>query len=81
MYSLRYPPGVEAVWDSLPDDARAEFDRAILDVCEDPYAHTAPHTGDGDIKRLLILDHTRALLLVFKHPMQRVRILDLKHLG
>lgn len=80
MYSLRYPPHVEAVWDSLPDDARAEFDRAIGAVCEDPFAHTTPHASDGDVKRLLILDHTRAVLVVIKQP-QRVRILDLKHLG
>ncbi|OMI34429.1 hypothetical protein [Streptomyces sparsogenes] len=81
MYLLRYPPHVEAVWDSLPDEARVEFDRAILAVCEDPFAETTPHGGDGDIKRLLILNHTRAVLVVFKHPLQRVRILDLKHLG
>lgn len=80
MYSLRYPPHVEAVWDSLPDDARAEFDGAISAVCEDPFATTTPHQADGDIKRLLILKRTRAVLVVFKQP-QRVRILDLKHLA
>ncbi|MFE9003137.1 hypothetical protein ACFYOY_13490 [Streptomyces sp. NPDC007875] len=80
MYRLNYPHHVEAVWDSLPDDARAEFGRAIASVCEDPFAHTMPHAGDGDVKRLLILDHTRAVLVVIKYP-QRVRILDLKHLG
>ncbi|MBL1101718.1 hypothetical protein [Streptomyces coffeae] len=79
MYSLRYPPHVEAVWDSRPGDARVEFDRALAAVCEDPFATTTPHQADGDIKRLLILDHTRAVLVVFKQP-QRVRILDLKYL-
>lgn len=81
MYSLRYEGDVAAVWDSLPDDARQEFDHAIFAVCEDPYATTIPHGADGDVKRLLMLDHTLAVLVIFKHPLLRVRILELKHLG
>ncbi|GAA1065247.1 hypothetical protein [Streptomyces asiaticus] len=80
MYLLRYEPRIEAVWDSLPDQAREEFDRAILAACEDPYASTEPHPKDGDVKRMLTLQYTRAVLLVFTQP-RRLRILDLKHLG
>ncbi|MGW4075964.1 hypothetical protein ACWELB_21045 [Streptomyces asiaticus] len=80
MYSLRYEGDVATVWDSLPDAARAEFDRAIFAVCEDPYATTAPYATDGDVKRLLVLDHSVAVLVIFKHPLLRVRVLELKYL-
>lgn len=80
MYLLRYERHVETVWDSLPDDARDEFDRAIVAVCEDPYAATQPYGEDGDVKRLLVLEHTRTVLVVFKQP-QRVRLLHLAHLA
>lgn len=79
MYSLRYERHVEAVWDSLPDQARDEFDRAIVAVCENPYATTKPHPKDGDVKRMLVLEHTRAVLVIIE-PVRRVRILDLKPL-
>ncbi|GGV71842.1 hypothetical protein GCM10010277_84130 [Streptomyces longisporoflavus] len=81
MYSLRYKPDVEAVWDSLPDKARTEFDAAITAVCEDPYSTTEPHPDNGDVKRLLICEHTRAVLVVFEAPIERIRILDLAYLG
>jgi hypothetical protein len=82
VYSLRYERHVEPVWDALPDDAREEFDRAILAACEDPYAHTQPYTTDGEVKRVITTQHTRAVLVIINAPpIQRIRILDLTYLG
>jgi hypothetical protein len=43
VYELRYDATIEAVWDSLPEQVRDEFDRAILAACEDPYGATEPY--------------------------------------
>ncbi|UPZ27690.1 hypothetical protein MUK60_07560 [Streptomyces sp. LRE541] len=81
MYELRYDPTIEAVWDSLPEPARDEFDRAILAACENPYGATEPYGIDDGITRTLVLDHTVAVLLVTQTPRQTVRILQITHLG
>jgi mRNA-degrading endonuclease RelE of RelBE toxin-antitoxin system len=60
VYKLRYTEAAEAVWDSLPEQAREEFERAIAAACEDPWARTKPRDGDDprDVRRLLVLRHT-----------------------
>jgi hypothetical protein len=82
VYKLRYTLAVESVWDALPDDARDEFERALIRVCEDPYATTGPHGEDGDVKRILTLQHTRAVIVIIETPtIKRVRIQRLAYLG
>lgn len=81
MYELRYDATVEAVWDSLPDQAREEFDRAILAVCQDPYGTTEPYGIDDGVTRTLIRPHTVAVLLISQAPRQLLRILQVTHLG
>ncbi|MGV9352328.1 hypothetical protein [Streptomyces misionensis] len=70
MYKLRYTEAVEAVWDSLPDGAREEFEHAIAAACEDPWAKTQPRDEDDpqDVRRLLILRHTATALLIIEGP-------------
>jgi plasmid stabilization system protein ParE len=84
VYKLRYKQAIESVWNSLPDEARAEFDRAILQVCEDPYATTKSRNHDDprDVRRTLTLRHTRTILVIFNtETVKRVRILRITHLG
>lgn len=81
MYKLRYDKAAEAVWDSLPDEARAELDRALVAVCEDPYAVTEPASEDSDVKRILTLRHTMTVLVIIQPPIKRVRILHIHYLG
>ncbi|MCF6524079.1 hypothetical protein [Streptomyces sp. JJ36] len=81
MYKLRYEKAAEVVWDSLPDDARTELDRALIAVCEDPYGTTEPAGEDGDVKRILTLRYTMCVLVAIQPPIQRVRILHISYLG
>ncbi|MET8956729.1 hypothetical protein [Streptomyces sp. NPDC004533] len=83
MYKLRYTEAVEAVWDSLPEQANDEFSRAIGAVCEDPWARTEPHSEDPrDVRRVLRLDHTVAALLIMDAPpIRRVYIRHIDYLG
>lgn len=83
MYKLRCKPAAEAVWDSLPDEARAELDRAIGDVCEDPYGTTEAPRDDEPHSRVLVLQHTAVTLVVFDGTpgVQRIRIQNIEHLG
>ncbi|PJE97610.1 hypothetical protein CUT44_10700 [Streptomyces carminius] len=82
MYKLRYDAAVEAVWDSLPDDARQELDRAVLGVCEDPYESTEPHSDDEPYRRVLVLRHTAvALLIMDAPPIRRVYIRHIDLIG
>lgn len=80
MYELRYDPTIEAVWDSLPDQARDEFDQAILAACEDPIGSTEPWGIDDGITRTLVRTHVFAMLLVTETPDKTVRILDITYL-
>ncbi|MGW5733044.1 MULTISPECIES: type II toxin-antitoxin system RelE family toxin [Streptomyces] len=83
MYKLRYSEAAEEVWDSLPDVARDEFERAIVAVCEDPYAKTESHGGDdADVKRILTLEYTAAMIVVIEVPTgKRVRVTRLRYIG
>ncbi|MFL4904862.1 hypothetical protein ACJ6WF_17145 [Streptomyces sp. MMS24-I2-30] len=83
MYKLRHTAAVEAVWDSLPAPADEEFSRAIIAVCEDPWAHTEPRDGDPrDVRRILILQHTVATLLIMDAPpVRRVYLRHVDYLG
>ncbi|MGW6741688.1 hypothetical protein ACWGDX_13335 [Streptomyces sp. NPDC055025] len=81
MYELRYDPIIEAVWDSLLESAREEFDQAILTVCEDPFEATEPYGIDDGVTRMLALAHTFAVLLITQAPSKTVRILQISHLG
>lgn len=81
MYELRYDPTIEAVWDSLPDQARDEFDRAILAACENPYSATEPYGIDDGVTRTLVLQRTVAVLLITHAPRKTLRILQITHLG
>jgi hypothetical protein len=81
VYKLRYDKAAETVWDSLPDDARAELDRALVAVCEDPFTATEPAGEDGDVKRILVLRHTMTVLVIIEPPIKRIRILHINYLG
>jgi hypothetical protein len=81
VYELRYDPIIEAVWDSLPEQARDRFDRAILAACEDPFGTTEPYGIDDGITRTLVLSDTTAVLLVSHAPRKILRILQITHLG
>lgn len=81
MYELRYDPTIEAVWDSLPEQARDEFDRAILATCEDPFGTTEPYGIDDGVTRTLVLQRTVAVLLISHTPRKILRILLITHLG
>jgi len=81
VYELRYDATIEAVWDSLPDQARDEFDRAILAACEDPFGATEPYGIDDGVTRTLVLTHTVAVLLISQAPRKILRILQITHLG
>lgn len=81
MFKLRYSDAVEAVWDSLPDDAREELDRVIPDVCTDPYARSMERRGDR-YRRTLTLRHTVITLLVVDAPSaRRVYLKSIDYLG
>ncbi|MFF9631766.1 hypothetical protein [Streptomyces fradiae] len=81
MHKLRYNAKIEAVWDSLADQARHELDEALHKVCLDPYNTTEAHPTDGPVKRILTLQHTAVTLLVIGPPIERVyiRTLDALH--
>lgn len=81
MYELRYDPTIEAVWDSLPEDARDEFDRAILAACQDPYGSTEPYGIDDGVTRTLVLTRSLAVLLLNHAPTKTLRILQITYLG
>ncbi|MPY47102.1 type II toxin-antitoxin system RelE family toxin [Streptomyces acidicola] len=83
MYKLRYSKAVEAVWDALPDDARAELDRALIGICQDPWAHTEPRSDDlRDVERTCALQHTAiALLVIAAPPVRRVYLRNIDYLG
>jgi hypothetical protein len=81
VYELRYDPTIEAVWDSLPEPARDEFDRAILAACEGPYDATEPYGIDDGVTRTLVLQSTVAVLLISHAPRKILRILQITHLG
>ncbi|MEU7154742.1 hypothetical protein [Streptomyces sp. NPDC045470] len=81
MYKLRYEESVQAVWDSLPDEARNELDHAVLKICENPYEGTREIPGSGGVKRSRTLRHTRVIFVVFEAPIGRVRILRIESLN
>jgi hypothetical protein len=81
VYELRYDATIEAVWDSLPEQVRDEFDRAILAACEDPYGATEPYGIDDGVTRTLVLQSTVAVLLITQAPHKILRILLITHLG
>ncbi|MFJ8583655.1 hypothetical protein ACIRD2_03205 [Streptomyces sp. NPDC093595] len=74
MYKLRYDRQVEAVWDSLPDQARYELADALRKVCQDPYSTTEAHPVEGSVRRILTLQHTAVTLLIIGPPFERVYI-------
>lgn len=83
MYKLRYSKAVEAVWDALPDDARAELDRALVVICQAPWTHTEPRSDDAyDVERTRALQHTAiALLVIDAPPVRRVLLRNIDYLG
>lgn len=83
MYKLRYSKAVEAVWDSLPDEASAELDRALIVICQAPWTHTQPRGDDHyDAERTRALQHTAlALLVIEAPPVRRVLLLNIDYLG
>lgn len=81
MYELRYDATIEAVWDSLPETARDELDRAIYAACQDPYGTTQPYGIDDGVTRTLVLTHSLAVLLISQAPRKTLRILQITHLG
>lgn len=81
MFKLRYSDAVEAVWDSLPDEAREELDQAIPDVCADPYARTLERRGDKYRRTLTLMHTVIGLLIIDAPPIQRVYIKSIDYLG
>lgn len=83
MYKLRYSPAVEAVWDALPDEARAELDGALVELCHDPFARPEPRGGErDDVARLLTLRHTVvSVVVITAPPVRRVYLRHIHHLG
>lgn len=81
MYELRYDVIIEAVWDSLPEPARDEFDRAILAACQDPYGTTEPYGIDDGVTRTLALTHSVTVLLLVHAPRKTLRVLQITHLA
>ncbi|MGW6054876.1 hypothetical protein [Streptomyces sp. NPDC055189] len=81
MFSLRHTAAVRAVWDSLPDGARREFEDALWLACEDPYKNTRSRSDDErDVERILALQHTvAAILLIDAKPVQRLYIRNLDY--
>lgn len=83
MYKLDYSKAVEAVWDALPDEARAELERALVVICQAPWTHTEPRSDDVyDAERTRALQHTAlALLVIDAPPVRRVYLLNIDYLG
>jgi hypothetical protein len=84
VYQLDYPKAVEAVWDALPDEAKAELERALVVICQAPWTHTQPRSSDDlyDIERTRALQHTAlALLVIDQPPIRRVYLLNIDYLG
>jgi hypothetical protein len=83
VYLLRYSKAVEAVWDSLPDDARAELDRALVVLCQAPWTHTEPRSDDpNDVQRTRALQHTAlAIVIVDEPPARQVYLRNIDYLG
>lgn len=83
MYLLRYSKAVEAVWDALPDDARAELERALVVICQAPWTHTEPRSDDPrDAERTRALQHTAIAVLVIDEPSGRlVYLANIDYLG
>ena len=83
MYQLRYSKAVEAVWDALPDDARAELDRALVVICQAPWTHTEPRSDDPhDMERARALQHTAiAVLVIDAPPARRIYLRNIEYLG
>lgn len=81
MYKLRYTPAVEAVWDSLRGEARAELDEALRHLIEDPRDGAQPHPDDPDVKFILTLKHTAVVFVIFETPtIKRIRLLGIEPL-
>jgi hypothetical protein len=83
VYKLGYPKAVEAVWDSLPDEAKTELERALVVICQAPWTHTQPRSDDHyDAERTRALQHTALALLVLDEPPARwVYLLNIDYLG
>jgi hypothetical protein len=83
VYRLHYPKAVEAVWDALPEEARAEVDRALVVICQAPWTHTEPRGDDHyDVERTRALQHTTlALLVIEAPPVRRVYLRNIDYLG
>jgi hypothetical protein len=83
VYKLDYSKAVEAVWDALPDEARAELERALVVICQAPWTHTEPRSDDHyDVERTRALKHTAlALLVIDEPPVRRVYLLNIDYLG
>jgi hypothetical protein len=81
VFKLRYDAAIEAVWDSLPDEAREELNQAIPEICRGPYVRSMERRGDKH-RRVLTLRHTVIGLLVMDAPpIRRVYIKSIDHLG
>ncbi|MET7620516.1 hypothetical protein [Streptomyces sp. NPDC005408] len=81
-FQLKIDSVVQAVYDSLPDDASLALTLALAEVCEDPVGHTDPYGIDDGVTRLLILDRVLVMLLVTDTPaMQIVRVLQIAYDG
>lgn len=79
-YRLHASRPVQAVWDTLPDQASEALTLAMAQVCDDPYTATSPYGEDDGIMRTLVLPMLVAVLLI-DSPSGQISIVQITHLG
>ncbi|MFI6645672.1 hypothetical protein [Streptomyces sp. NPDC050504] len=78
MYRLLCDETLQAVWDSLPDDAGQQLTAALADAVYEPYLETEPFGVDDGINRQLIRPLVTAVLAV-NDKARTVRIYMIQH--
>lgn len=80
MYALRCDAGNQAVWDALPEDARARLALALADACTDPIGATQPYGEDDGIMRTLVTGDI-LVVIYLGHQTKTLHIYQIDYLG
>jgi hypothetical protein len=80
VYRLHYDPAVEAVHDSLPEEARIKLSAALAAACDDPIAATEPYGHTDEYLRLVVTEQAFAVLYL-GHTYKTINVLQIHYLG
>lgn len=80
MYRLKYDPAAEAVHEAMPPAASETLTLALADACHDPLAATEPYGEDDGVMRMIVTEHSFAVVLV-GHTLKTLSVLQITYLG